>query len=96
MSGVLQFCSSCGVKLTEGVKFCPSCGKALLVTKPIKIRFPTALWILPIALGLIGGIIAVLVTALEYHDQWWQLLVIGIIMSGVWYLVLSVLLGIFG
>ena len=36
-----MFCSNCGAKLEDGVKFCPECGKPLLKRKS---RYGTFFW----------------------------------------------------
>lgn len=83
-----KYCPSCGVKLLEGATFCHGCGKPLTsATKPISKGFPGALWLLPIFLGIIGGIIASIIAGTVYHAKWWPLLVGGIMLTIIWYIV---------
>lgn len=42
-----------------------------------KKKFPGALWLLPILLGIPGGIIASLIASLKYQASWWELLAVG-------------------
>ncbi len=44
-------------------------------------RFPGVLWILPIFFGLIGGIIAALISGLKYQASWWELLLVGFLIN---------------
>jgi len=52
-----------------------------VTAKPTRKRFPGVLWLLPLFLGVVGGIIAALISALKYQASWWELLVVGIIMT---------------
>jgi hypothetical protein len=46
--------------------------------------FPSSLFLLPILLGLIGGIIGAFIAAQTYKSTWWQLIAMGLIFSGIW------------
>lgn len=52
-----------------------------VAAKPTRKRYPGVLWLLPLFLGVVGGIIAALISALKYQASWWELLVVGIIMT---------------
>ena len=67
MSESDSFCVKCGTKLDPNNNFCPKCGNSILENspnketiriRPIKQKKSSRLWyILPIILGIIGGII---------------------------------------
>lgn len=42
---------------------------------------PGILWILPICFGIIGGTVAALIANLKYQASWWELFVVGAIVS---------------
>jgi len=44
-------------------------------------KFPAVLWLLPIFLGIVGGVAAALIANLEYKASWWELLVAGGVIS---------------
>ena len=44
-------------------------------------RFPGVLWILPICLGAVGGIVAALIASLKYQASWWELFTVGVIIN---------------
>jgi uncharacterized membrane protein len=53
--------------------------------------FPGILWILPICFGVIGGVIAALISSLKYGAGWWGLFITGFIISAVTFLVYLIL-----
>jgi len=52
--------------------------------KGMKRRFPGVLWILPIIFGLLGGIVAALISSLKYQASWWELFVAGLLITAAW------------
>ena len=46
-----------------------------------KKRFPAALWLLPLFFGLVGGIIAALISNLKYEASWIELFMVGLILQ---------------
>ncbi len=44
-------------------------------------KFPGVLWLLPIFLGLIGGIVAALIADMKYQASWWELFLVGFIIN---------------
>ena len=80
-------CPKCGHEFQDWVTVCLDCGTPLVeklpIPKPIQKSFPGALWLLPIFFGISGGIIAALIADMKYQASWWELLVLGIIISGV-------------
>jgi len=47
----------------------------------MKRRFPGVLWLLPILLGVTGGVVAALIASLKYQASWWELLAVGFIVN---------------
>ena len=47
----------------------------------MKTKYPGTLWLLPLLLGIFGGIAAALIADIKYHASWWELFVVGLIMS---------------
>ena len=80
-------CPKCGHEFQDWVTVCLDCGTPLVekppIPKPIRKNFPGTLWLLPIFFGIVGGLIAALIADLKYQASWWELLVLGIIISGV-------------
>ena len=42
-----------------------------------KNRFPGVLWLLPIFFGLLGGIVAAMISSMKYQASWWELATVG-------------------
>ena len=58
-------------------------------------KFPGVLWLLPVFLGLFGGIIAALISNLKYQASWWELFAVGLaitFISGIIYILFLALL----
>jgi len=44
-------------------------------------RFPGVLWLMPIFFGIIGGVLAAMIASLKYEASWWELVVVGLIVT---------------
>ena len=53
-------------------------GRTKQVTKN---KFPGVLWLLPIFLGLLGGIIAAMISSMKYQASWWELFTVGFVIT---------------
>ncbi len=85
----MAFCRECGTQIPEDSKFCLKCGVALVADKP-KVRggdFPSVLWLLPLIFAFPGGVVAAFISALAYKASWWELFIGGLVVSGIWVLV---------
>jgi hypothetical protein len=54
-------------------------------------RAPGGLWVLPIFLGVVGGVIAMIISNIAYHKSGWEYLIISILITILAYLGLSLL-----
>jgi len=46
-------------------------------TQATKNKFPGVLWLLPIFFGLLGGIVAAMISSMKYQASWWELATVG-------------------
>ncbi len=77
-------CPECGHEFPDWRKVCPDCRTPLVKKSSIPQKsFPGTLWLLPIFFGIVGGVIAALIADMKYQASWRELLVLGIIISGV-------------
>ena len=44
-------------------------------------KFPGVLWLLPIFFGLLGGIVAAMISSMKYQASWWELFTVGLIIT---------------
>ena len=84
----MAFCKDCGTEINGQWEFCPNCGVALTLAEPSAKtgRFPSVLWLLPVIFAFPGGLIAAFVSALIYKASWWELFMVGLIVSALWVL----------
>lgn len=66
--------------------------KKLIDWEPSRKGFPSALFLLPILLGMIGGIVGAMLAARVYKSRWWQMIAMGIVFSVIWYVVYIILI----
>ena len=79
----MGYCVSCGSQLPSDANFCTKCGQAFSQARPTSLGkdAPGVLWILPIFLGLVGGVVASLIASIKYQPQGASYLVAGIVSS---------------
>jgi hypothetical protein len=56
-------------------------------------RAPGGLWVLPIFLGIIGGVIAMIISNIAYHESGWQFFIVSILVTVLLYFLLFVIFG---
>ena len=60
-------------------------------------RFPGVLWLLPLFLGLFGGIVAALISNMRYGASWIELFMVGLLLqlafAALWFLMTAGSLG---
>jgi len=85
---LLVFCSSCRTEVMDGVKFCPKCGNELNSTSSRHTlardyyHNRSAWWyLLPLFLGILGGIIAFFVVRKDDPKLAKKCLIFGIVIS---------------
>ena len=55
-------------------------------------RIPHSLWILPLLFGIIGGVVAALIADLKCKASWWELMVVGVMVSIIWWAIFMALM----
>ena len=79
-----KFCVDCGAEVNVKAEICPKCG----VRQPLAFSSVSPVWYLvPIMFGLLGGILASALVYRQNPTTATNLLIVGLIQSGIMYLV---------
>ena len=79
--GRKKYCSECGAQISPRAKICPKCGVEQAPPAKEVVRHTAAWYLIPLVLGIIGGIIGYIVIKDDDKGMANNLLILGIVMT---------------
>jgi len=80
MSKTTKYCTNCGLEIDQKVRFCPRCGAEQLLTLGETRKHTRAWYVVPLLLGIVGGIIGYIVIKDDDKKMATNLLITGTVM----------------